>query len=249
MNRLSVSGDNLYKKTMDTIGSLMKNEIPFGIRMTIAQNTVSSFFDNVVYFYDMGIKHINIAMNEFEKWEDNNLIELDKQISKLDMFYIENIDNGLSINLYEGRMGEMIMYRKRRFCSAGTKYHFVINCDGNIYPCSYVVDDSEWKIGNIFSGIDSNIFLEKTKKYFLKEKACADCENYYCCVSTRCGFKNYRLSGWLNKANQDLCKLETICIKHNKIVFSALTESKNPRLMKAYKYIEENGYKIRPIVL
>ncbi len=246
-NRKSVNGMNLYGKTMDTIETLLKNGVFFGVRMTVARNTVSDFFDNILFFYNIGIKRISAAINEFEEWDKESLEVLDDQLSKIDNWYVEHIDEGISIDLYDGKWGEVIVCRERRFCAAGTKNHFVINSDGKIFPCSYVVDDSVWEIGSIDTGIDERGFKEILGKYLIREKACPDCNINYCCISTRCGFKNYKLTGWINKASANLCNIEKIVIKHNKKVLSALLEKRNPKIIKIYDYLSENGYGIRQI--
>jgi len=246
-NRSSKSGKNLYGKTINTIRLLLENNISFAARMTVAKNTVCNFYDNVVYLYKMGIKHINAAINEFEEWDDFSLSILDEQFSKLDEWYINHIDEGVYIDLYDGRLGEIIVCRERRFCSAGTKNHFVIDSKGVLYPCSYVVDDPAWVIGNVYTGIVEERLKEALRQHIVRKKACPDCEINYCCISTRCGFKNYKLTGWINEANDNLCKLEKIVIKHDKYVYTTLFEGKNSRFMRTYDYLVKNGYQLRPI--
>ncbi|MBO7424125.1 MAG: radical SAM protein [Clostridiales bacterium] len=246
-NRVSVNGSNLYEKTQKTIRSLLDNNIPFAVRMTVATNNVSYFCDNVDYFYKMGIKHINSALNEFENWSADSLRELDEQMRRLDDWYIEHIDDGILLDMYDGRLGELLVYRPRYFCSAGRKNHFVITADGKIYPCNYVANDNVWEIGDIYSGIDSERFEALKDKFFIKALACSDCGVRHACISTRCGFKNYKLTGWLNKANDDLCNLEKIMIRHTKSVFARLLEADNPRLRRAVDYLNENGYQVRSL--
>lgn len=139
------------------------------------------------------------------------------------------------------------MCRERRFCSAGTKNHFVIDSKGVLYPCSYVVDDPAWVIGNVYTGIVEERLKEALRQHIVRKKACPDCEINYCCISTRCGFKNYKLTGWINEANDNLCKLEKIVIKHDKYVYTTLFEGKNSRFMRTYDYLVKNGYQLRPI--
>lgn len=247
INRVSVNGSNLYDKTQKTIRSLLENDIPFAVRMTVATNNVSRFCDNVDYFYKMGIKHINAALNEFENWNADSLRELDEQMRRLDDWYIEHIDDGILLDMYDGRLGELLVYRPRYFCSAGQKNHFVITADGKIYPCNYVANDSVWEIGDIYKGIDSERFNELTQKYYIKAKSCPECDVNYACISTRCAFKNYKLTGYLNKASLDLCNLEKLMIRHSKSVFSRLLEKDNPRLRRAVDYLNENGYQVRSL--
>lgn len=246
-NRGSKSGINLYWKTMETIRTLLKNNVLFVTRMTVAKNTVTRFFDNIIYFYKMGIKNISVAINEFEEWDDASLFRLDEELSKLDEWYLNHIDEGVFIDLYDAKIGEIMVCRERRFCSAGTKNHFVIDSRGIIYPCSYVVDDPIWEIGNIEMGINESRFREALRQHIVRKKACSDCEINYYCISTRCGFKNYKLTGWINETSINVCKLEKTIFKHNKKVYSTLLASKNSRIMMAYDYLVENGYKLRSI--
>lgn len=70
------------------------------------------------------------------------------------------------------------------------------------------------------------------------------CEKAFTCMSTRCGFLNYKASGWLNKPDVAICKLEQVLYWHNLKVFNALYQNKCPRLL---EYVEiAKQYQLEP---
>ena len=71
--------------------------------MTVTCNNVKHLYNNVIYFYNMGVKKFHIAYNEFDSWDSDSLTQYDAQMKMLDEFYIKEIveNDECLINLYD----------------------------------------------------------------------------------------------------------------------------------------------------
>ena len=248
LNRVSKNGTNLYRKTIKTIKSLLEEKIDFKIRMTIALNTIERLFDNVLYFYNMGIDKFEIAFNEFEIWDIESLKILDEQVNKLGDWYIDKVDTNIYVNIFDCKIGEFVVERQAMFCSAGTSQHIVFNAKGDIYPCNYVVNEEYWKIGDVFSEFDESVFWSKVRENIEKKKSCEKCklENY--CIGAKCGFKNYKITGKLNVCDKNICNLENHLYVIERRVIKELYKKRKSRLMRYINYAKENNYVIQDLL-
>lgn len=243
LNRIAKSSTEYYEKVIRQVKRLVAENRKFNIRMTITPNNVYYLMENVIYFYEMGINRIYIGLDEFIDWSDENLAVLNSQMTELDEFYLNNIiqHKNKVLNLYDFKMSIFMAKRDIMYCSAGTESHFVIDCKGNIYPCNYVVGDNKWIIGDVSFGIDRNKFVDMIKKHLIHNKGmCHKCNMLCSCNGHRCGFKNYSLTGYLDKISANTCNLEKILLKHNQYVFSTMFKRKEPRFMEMYNYCKKH---------
>lgn len=251
LNRKMKSGDNYYEKVIHQIKILVAENRKFNIRMTVTPNNVQYFMENIRFFWKIGIDRIYIGFDEFTNWSNEDLINLDSQMTELDEFYLTNIVNNRNkiINLYDFKTSTFIAKREIAYCSAGTDNHFVIDCEGNIYPCNYVIRDCEWVIGNINKGINRSKFAEMIKKHLKRNREiCYKCNMIYSCNGNRCGFKNYSLTGYLDVVSTNTCNLEKILFQHNFYVFSAMFKQREPRFMDLYNYAKEHNIEITDFI-
>lgn len=106
------------------------------------------------------------------------------------------------------------------------------------------MNNKKWLEGDVFQGIDQNKFIKKLKENveINKSNKCNKCNIAFACIAPRCGFKNVCLSGKLNMATDNLCRLERILYKHNNFIFEKMYIQKEKRFMKLYNYAKNNGY-------
>lgn len=96
-------GDNnlFYQKIIDNLSYMIEKNISFTVRMTATCNNVSDLYNNILYFFAMGVKKFDIAFNEFEDWGVNDLKELEKQCFKIDAWFLDNIHGISYLNMFE----------------------------------------------------------------------------------------------------------------------------------------------------
>ena len=247
INRLSANGENTYDLIMTNIKKLKDNEVNFNVRMTVCCNNVEKMYENVCYFLKLNINRIYLSYNYFDDWKEEKLQILHYQMNLLDELYIKDISlsRDKMVNLYDFKYTTFFCKRPIEFCSAGSVSHFVVDACGDIFPCGYVTNNKEWKIGNIWEGIQKEKFVCEARKHIVKEyNKCRVCKYAFTCISTRCGFLNYKVTGYLNKSDCKICKLEKILYNHNLKVLKALHKRKCPRLMRYIDTIIK--YQIEP---
>lgn len=233
---------NTYDIILDNLKYMVQIKFPVIVRMTVTCNNVQYLYSNVLFFHNMGVKKLDIEFNEFEEWNVYSLQRLEHELQKIDFWYLSNGNKIEYLSLFDGKITFFIAKRKLQFCNAGRKSHFVINSKGEFYPCNYVCNQEEWKIGDLETVFNERKCFNNIKSHIKKQSNCTKCEINFACIGARCGFKNFNLTGFLNKANDNLCNLEKILYKHNELVFGEMYKKKDPRLMKLLDYALINEY-------
>lgn len=243
INRKSKDGKEKFTIILKNINKMLKYEIPFNVRMTVSNNTVQDLYENVVFFYEMGIDRVYISYDYYADWTEEELLVLDEQMKKLDQLYLDKIvdTEHRILNLYDFRYTTFLAKHPVVFCSAGSIGHFVVDCNGKIFPCGYVSGEQMWEIGNVYNGINEQKFRNCVKRHVMQEFSCQFCEIAFCCLATRCGFLNYKNTGVLNCPAKHICKLERILYKHNLQVFQELYQRKCSRIIKYIDVAKEYG--------
>lgn len=250
LNRVSVNGKDEYEKIIENMLLMRKMGGDFFVRMTVTANNVSSFYPNVRYFYDLGIRKINIGVDHIGKWTEDALNTLDSQYDLIDEFYLNVVadsDDGI-INIHDYKLNIFVADRKPAYCSGGSKGHLVINSSGELYPCGYVVGDEIWKLGSVETDLNRKKFLESVRANVVKKSNCHECDIAFTCSGAKCGFYNYIMTGKLN-VNHDLtCNLERLLYKHNLYVIKELYRKNHKRIIKHLNRAAKHNIKLSPIM-
>ncbi|OME05863.1 radical SAM/SPASM domain-containing protein [Paenibacillus odorifer] len=246
LNRKSLNEKDYYDTIMRNVHKLLNGNVRFGVRMTVTCNNVHLFYKNVLYFYNMGIKKIHAAYDDFGTWTPETLGILDDQMNLLDEFYLSSVayTNDVLLNLYDLKLTTFFAARKPLFCSAGSIGHFTVNSSGEIFPCGYVLNDPKWNIGNLQSGIEKKKLVDSIKNSVKYSEKCKECDISFTCSGQKCGFQNYRITGYLNIPSDITCQLEHILYRHNYHVISRMYALKIPRLMKYFDIAKVNNIEL-----
>lgn len=104
--------------------------------------------------------------------------------------------------------------KKEKCCNGGiNNYH--INVDGRIYPCSFIVNVDSFCIGNITNGLIQSKIDMFAKEYQSALDTCIGCDYEKYCLSYKCRFLNYSLTGHFNQAPKIICNMENIKLSSN----------------------------------
>ncbi|WMM26569.1 radical SAM protein [Tissierella sp. MB52-C2] len=211
-NRMLKNGRGTYDLVIDKFVSLLKIRQDVRIRMTFNTDTVYNLYESVQHLVEMGFNTIIPVADYFDdRWDKHHIDILCKETEKIfEMFKREKEKNSnLSISIVD-----VEIYKKGN-CGGGIT---TLNIDpnGDIYPCTYVVEDEEYRIGNIDTGIDK-IKLQKIHSIFnTKNEICNGCSYYNCCSATRCKLINKVLTDNFNMPSPVMCAIENIMYKFSK---------------------------------
>jgi len=250
LNRVSINGKDVYDTILSKMQLMQKRSLDFSIRMTVTQNNVSFLYSNVCYFYEMGIKKINIGVDTMADWTDECLKILDEQYTLLDELYLNTIaDSKAILNLHDFKISTFVAARAPAYCSGGSKGHLVINSAGELFPCGFVVNDPEWNLGKVDGDLDQKSFLDSIRKNVVKKSFCHECEIAFTCSGAKCGFYNYMKTGKLNVHTAMTCKLERLLYNHNLSVIKVLYQRKHKRLYHYLEIAEQQNIKLSPTMI
>ena len=244
LNRLSLNGQDYYDLIIKNIKKIIKLNINYDIRMTVSNNNVNLLYKNILYFYSMGIKNFCIGINYLSNWNSSTLDILDKQLDLIKDFYLDILINkkmDITIDLFDGKFISIIVDRKPLFCAAGLKRQITISSNGDIYPCSYVVNDNKWKIGNINTYLDTKTFYKSIKNNLSNDINCNNCSINFTCHGRKCGFLNYTQTGYVNKSSNNLCLIEKIIYTKNSKIIKTLYDSNNHKVLNICNFIKKKN--------
>lgn len=246
LNRKSIDNEDKYEFILDNVKKIKEQNLNHSIRMTVTQNNIHLMYKNVLYFYNIGFEKYCLGLNSFANWDNEDLQELNNQLQKIEDFYIQKLENNenIYIDLFDGKFKSILLDRKPLFCSAGSQGHISINSNGELYPCTYVINDDKWKIGTITEGLNSQKFHESVNESVCKKNKCTDCDIKFTCHGRKCGFLNYVQTKYLNKCSENLCNIERIVYNHNKSILAKLYKKRNQRLISMLHIAENHNLKL-----
>lgn len=133
--------DYQLDKTIDAVDRLM-NFFTVGINMTIMKDTICDVVPLIDFCLDRGIK--DLFFSQLTPAGRGFLIG-DQRLSTEDIERVHSIVDSVDKN--------KINIRYDDGCSCGFYSDFVLNWDGDVFPCSALVSYPEFKIGNCDSDV------------------------------------------------------------------------------------------------
>lgn len=103
--------------------------------------------------------------------------------------------------------GGPCVYKRLSGCGSGTEY-LAVTPTGDLYPCHQFVGHDEFKLGDVFHGVERNDIVEEFKlcNVYAKDK-CKDCfARFYC--SGGCAANSYQFHGNILDAYDVGCELQ-----------------------------------------
>ncbi len=205
------SFDFIYPKVNNLI---KKRDSGYYIRGTFTEET-KSIFNSAKYLFENGFQNISLEPVVIEevnplKIKKESLKKIKKEYEKLGEYIFNERKKGNNLNFYHFliSLDEGPCLGKMSFgCGAGVEY-LAVDSTGDLYPCHFLTEFDEFKMGNIYTGIDENL-----KKYFMnlndlsKKPKCSNCWAKYLCGGG-CIAHSYLVKGDPNLPPQDFCSLQ-----------------------------------------
>jgi radical SAM additional 4Fe4S-binding domain len=210
LNRYYKDTSGSYSDSINGLLILKKYFENVRIRMTVCQNTVSLLYENILSIYMLGFYNVVPVLNFLENWDENNINDYVNSMEKVLKYNLTNNINNNDIFTY---------FDSKPINSNcdGLIDSIHINAEGNIYPCSYTVDNEKYLSGNVFTDINYNV---RDKIIILAQHEnsdCIGCNRYNYCAGTRCKLVNEVVNGDSDTPCQFFCTSENVGFRLNNI--------------------------------
>lgn len=200
-HRILLNGSS-FDATIDNLKYAILKDSTIPVRMTLQPETIHLLYDNVKFFYNLGVKRLCIEPNLLTDWQRFENI-LQEQMYKITEF------KDIICPPAKGKNDLMIC--DKGVCGIGlldTKV--IVDSNGDFYFCHRMISP-EWKVGDLDHGIDLNIVEEFKQKYnapFCNKK----CNN--CIIKDKCNkgcvAMNYEATGKMNEQGDFWCLFNKI---------------------------------------
>lgn len=215
--RVLPDGSGSFDLLKDKIPLLLKYQ-PYAVAMTtVNPETVDKFADSIQWLFERGFRYLISSLNYSPdaKWDSETLKELERQYKKLAKKYIEwtNADEKFYFGAFEMKILSHLHGEKycSDRCQLGRK-QISVAPDGKLYPCVQFIDDAEYYIGDVHSGVDEKLRAKVEEK---GSKTPVTCEN--CAVKARCnytcGCMNRQATGFIDVVSPVQCIHEKMLLK------------------------------------
>jgi uncharacterized protein len=186
--RLFANGEGSFELLEEKIPLLLKYQ-PYAIAMCVTDpSTVHRAAEMIKFMFDKGFRYLHISHNYDRKapWTQEHLAVLEREYKKMAEMYIEWTRK--EIKFYLSPVDAKILSHLK-----GEKYNAdrlrmacnqpSVNYDGKIYYSSKYLGNTDFEIGDVFSGINS-----KKQKHIYERAAIPGKQCLECAIRTRCNY-------------------------------------------------------------
>ncbi len=208
----------------------LRNQTNYYVRGTFTHHNLD-FSEDVLHLADLGFKQISVEPvvappEEPYAIQEADLPQLMDEYDKLakEMVKREKEGNGFNffhfmIDLTQGPC----VAKRLSGCGSGTEY-LAVTPWGDLYPCHQFVGQEQFKLGNVYDGIQAEEIRDEFKlcNVYAKEK-CRNCfARFYC--SGGCAANSYNFHGSILDAYDIGCELQKKRIECAIMIKAALAD-------------------------
>lgn len=203
-NRYANQGESIFERLHCTTNRMLTIFPHLRARMTVTPETSHELSDNVIYLARMGFRMIVVAFDIFRSdWTDQLIETLSAEYDKVIYFWKDHADVDISI----------IEELKHKKSLGGCIPSCNINFDGNIYPCTYVVGNGNYRMGNVKDGLDQNVYQNVISIGKKDNSSCQQCTNKMGCTYNRCKLINKNITGDYYQPCETGCAFENFKVR------------------------------------
>lgn len=174
----------------------------------------TDFSKDILHLADLGFKELSMEPvvaspdAEYALTEDD-LPKLFDEYDRLAVEMLKREKEGNGFNFYHYNVdltGGPCVVKRISGCGVGTEY-MAVTPEGDLYPCHQFVGHDEFKLGNIFDGVNNTSAVEQFKGCNIySHEECKDCfARMYC--SGGCAANAYNNTGSINGVYELGCRL------------------------------------------
>ncbi|MCL2426811.1 MAG: thioether cross-link-forming SCIFF peptide maturase [Oscillospiraceae bacterium] len=213
--RKTPSGGGTYFEVVDKFEEIVEARQGKGyyIRGTFTNKNMD-FVNDILHIANLGYKEL--SMEPVVTKDDDplgftmdDLPELYRQYEELAVEMLKREKNGEGFSFYHYTIdlsGGPCVHKRIAGCGVGIEY-LAVTPSGELYPCHQFVGDTNFLMGNVWSGVTNNELRDgfATCSIYTREE-CRDCwARFYC--SGGCAANAYNDSGSINGINKLGCEL------------------------------------------
>lgn len=192
----------------------MRGDKSYYVRGTFTRNNLD-FTEDFKHMADLGFKEISIepvvSPDECEyAIREEDIEKICQEYDKLALDIIERHKQGKPVTFFHYMLdltGGPCVYKRLSGCGSGTEY-LAVTPTGELYPCHQFVGTEEFKLGDIYNGIEKQDLVDEFKlcNVYVKDK-CKDCyARFYC--SGGCAANSYQFHNTILDAYDIGCELQ-----------------------------------------
>ncbi len=211
--RCFVNGEGSYQKILPNMKRLLdiKNG-KLSVRSTICKpNMDLSYISNSLL--GLGFTTVNLCNVDTDESSDlfigkEQIAELSENYWRLSDDYVEKVKAQKPFgNAVIDSMLRDLYFKQTRLnaCNAGVT-GIAIDTKGSIYPCHRFMGEKEFLMGDVYSGITTEISNQFMESSILTKASCSECWARLLCKGA-CSHTCYKQTGMINKAPECYCEL------------------------------------------
>ena len=229
--RVFENGAGTAEILKDKIPLLLKYQ-PYTVAMcTVNPETVNKLSSSVEWLFGQGFRYITVSLNydKSTSWDLQTFAILKFEYKKLAKLYVKWTRDNKKIYLSCFEMKILSHLRGEKYCEdrcqLGRRQVSVAQ-DGKLYPCVQFINDPEFEMGDVFSGVDEG------KRRIIEQKGSVDPpECGACAISGRCnhtcGCLNRQATGSIAEISPVQCEHERMILPIADSIAEKLYEERN----------------------
>lgn len=180
----------------------------------VARGTYTSknldFDKDVEVLKELGFNHLSLEPVIGEDLTESQIAAIRESYDRLAERYLRWKAEGDPLDFFHFNInlkGGPCIYKRITACGAGFEY-LAVTPTGDLYPCHQLIEDPEYKMGNILEGTFREDLAERFEKTNIYSKeACRSCwARFYC--SGGCHANNLKYGGALDKPYAQGCEIQ-----------------------------------------
>lgn len=190
-----------------------RNQANYYVRGTFTHNNLD-FSNDVLHLADQGFRQISVepvvSKDEPYTITEEDLPRVFEEYDKLAKEMLKRKKEGREFTFFHFMIdlsGGPCVAKRLSGCGSGTEY-LAVTPWGDLYPCHQFVGEEEFKMGNVFEGIQNTKLREEFKGCNVySKKKCKECfARFYC--SGGCAANSYKFHGNIHDAYDIGCELQ-----------------------------------------
>ncbi len=191
-----------------------RNQTNYYVRGTFTHNNLD-FSEDVKHLAELGFQQISVEPvvalpEEPYAITEEDLPKLYEEYDKLAAYMLEKRKEGKDFNFFHFMIdltGGPCVAKRLSGCGSGTEY-LAVTPWGDLYPCHQFVGIDEFRLGNVWEGIEKSELKEEFKQcnVYSKDK-CKSCFAKFFC-SGGCAANSFKFHGDINNAYDIGCALQ-----------------------------------------